>query len=142
MALEIGAYKSASLANIVTSYVFEHKEECFRMSKFRGIYHCNGLVILTGQWTKKETQQWFQHYQSIVNELTGGYYLQLTTKLWQPPASDKENSPLRKDKREEGMTVIYDSKFPFLDMEMFWGKNGEMRFQVYQTENQALKYVD
>eukprot|EP00957_Ditylum_brightwellii_P144629 11017690-Ditylum_brightwellii.AAC.1 len=38
--------------------------------------------------------------------------------------------------------AAYNTKFPFLDMEMFWDNNGHMRYQVYQRENQALKYVD
>eukprot|EP00957_Ditylum_brightwellii_P022631 1707047-Ditylum_brightwellii.AAC.1 len=38
VALAIGTYKSAFLANIVTSYVFEETEECFVKCIFRGIY--------------------------------------------------------------------------------------------------------
>eukprot|EP00957_Ditylum_brightwellii_P072310 5496313-Ditylum_brightwellii.AAC.1 len=42
-----------------------------------------------------------------------------------------------------GVTVIRDSEFPFLDMQMEWNdKSGEMRFSVFRKPNQALKYVD
>eukprot|EP00957_Ditylum_brightwellii_P160178 12194433-Ditylum_brightwellii.AAC.1 len=98
VALKIGTYESAFLAYIVASYVFEQTKECFRVSKFRGMY-CNGGL-------------------SIVNKLVGGDYLQFTTKLWQPPATDEMHLLVRKDKKEEGVRVIYDAKFPFLDMEM------------------------
>eukprot|EP00957_Ditylum_brightwellii_P181570 13830514-Ditylum_brightwellii.AAC.1 len=129
VALAIGAYELAFLAKIVASYVFEKTEGCFEMSKYRGIYHNNGLVILTGKWTKKGKQKILQCYQSIVNKLLGGDYLQLTTELWQPPAADEMNLLVQKDKKEEGVTVIYDAKFPFLGIEMFWDEEGEMRFQ-------------
>eukprot|EP00957_Ditylum_brightwellii_P125519 9567517-Ditylum_brightwellii.AAC.1 len=116
--LAIGAYESAFFANIVASYVFEKTEECFEMR----------------QWSKKETQKWLQCYQSIVNKLAGGDYLQLTTNLWQPLAADEVNLLAWKYKKEEGVMVIYDAKFPFLNMEMFWDEKGEMRFQVYREE--------
>eukprot|EP00957_Ditylum_brightwellii_P193615 14744184-Ditylum_brightwellii.AAC.1 len=44
IALAIGAYKSAFLADIVASYVFEETEECFGKCVFRGIYREDGLV--------------------------------------------------------------------------------------------------
>eukprot|EP00957_Ditylum_brightwellii_P088761 6759449-Ditylum_brightwellii.AAC.1 len=47
--LAIGAYESALLADIVASYVFEEREECFGKCVFRGIYRDNGLVVFVGQ---------------------------------------------------------------------------------------------
>eukprot|EP00957_Ditylum_brightwellii_P098473 7502150-Ditylum_brightwellii.AAC.1 len=44
VALAIGAYELAFLANIIASYVFEETEECFERCVFRGIYRDNGLV--------------------------------------------------------------------------------------------------
>eukprot|EP00957_Ditylum_brightwellii_P189445 14419959-Ditylum_brightwellii.AAC.1 len=38
VALAIGAYEAAFLANIVASYVFEETGECFMECAFRGIY--------------------------------------------------------------------------------------------------------
>eukprot|EP00957_Ditylum_brightwellii_P102283 7797420-Ditylum_brightwellii.AAC.1 len=38
VALAIGAYESAFLADIVASYVFEEMEECFVKCIYRGIY--------------------------------------------------------------------------------------------------------
>eukprot|EP00957_Ditylum_brightwellii_P087694 6677604-Ditylum_brightwellii.AAC.1 len=35
------------------------------------------------------------------------------------------------DKKEEVVTVVYNAKFPFLNMEMFWDKNGEMRASIH-----------
>eukprot|EP00957_Ditylum_brightwellii_P104051 7927340-Ditylum_brightwellii.AAC.1 len=93
VALAIGAYESAFLANIVASYVFEEMEECFEECVFRGIYRDNGLVVFVGNKNKHEMQAWLQKYQSLMNKLTGDNYLQLTTKLWQPPSANVGNSP-------------------------------------------------
>eukprot|EP00957_Ditylum_brightwellii_P134636 10264368-Ditylum_brightwellii.AAC.1 len=42
-----------------------------------------------------------------------------------------------------GVTVVYESEFPFLDMRMSWdGESGEMQFLVFRKPNQVLKYVD
>eukprot|EP00957_Ditylum_brightwellii_P116216 8864728-Ditylum_brightwellii.AAC.1 len=55
--LAIGAYESAFLTDIIDSFVFEKMSKCFKVSKFRGIYHNDGSVILTGKWVKKDTGQ-------------------------------------------------------------------------------------
>eukprot|EP00957_Ditylum_brightwellii_P051456 3901143-Ditylum_brightwellii.AAC.1 len=52
--LATGTYKSAFLADIIASYVFKKREECFRVGRFRGIYCNNGLVTLTGTWVMKD----------------------------------------------------------------------------------------
>eukprot|EP00957_Ditylum_brightwellii_P144628 11017681-Ditylum_brightwellii.AAC.1 len=44
IALAISANKSAFLADIMASYVFEETEECFEKCIFRGIYRDDGLV--------------------------------------------------------------------------------------------------
>eukprot|EP00957_Ditylum_brightwellii_P170626 12987639-Ditylum_brightwellii.AAC.1 len=143
VALAIGAYESAFLADIVASYVFEETEECFEQCVFRGIYRDDGLMILVGNRNKSEIQEWLQKYQSLVNELADSDYLQFTTKLWQPPQVNAEDSPTKKDKKEMGVTVIYKKEFLLLDMRMNWDReSGEMRFLVFRKTNQALKYVD
>eukprot|EP00957_Ditylum_brightwellii_P043696 3313257-Ditylum_brightwellii.AAC.1 len=63
--LAIGAYKSAFLADIVASYVFEETEECFEKCIFRGTYRDDGLVVFAGKQNKREIQVWLQKYQSL-----------------------------------------------------------------------------
>eukprot|EP00957_Ditylum_brightwellii_P205124 15342379-Ditylum_brightwellii.AAC.1 len=89
---------------------------------FRVIYRDDGLVAFVGQQNKSEIQEWLWKYQSLVNKLAGGKYLQFTTKLWQPFPANKDNSPVWKDKKEKGVTVIHKGEFPFLDMKMGWDK--------------------
>eukprot|EP00957_Ditylum_brightwellii_P160702 12234819-Ditylum_brightwellii.AAC.1 len=71
IALAIGAYESAFLADIVASYVFEEMEECFKRCIFRGIYRDDGLVVFVGKQNKHEIQVWLRKYQSLVNKLAG-----------------------------------------------------------------------
>eukprot|EP00957_Ditylum_brightwellii_P063512 4820868-Ditylum_brightwellii.AAC.1 len=47
VALAIGAYKSAFLANIVASYIFEEMDKCFENFVFRGIYRDNDYLQFT-----------------------------------------------------------------------------------------------
>eukprot|EP00957_Ditylum_brightwellii_P168256 12809275-Ditylum_brightwellii.AAC.1 len=84
------------------------------------MYRDDGLVVFVGKRSKNVIQEWLQKYQSLVNKLAGNNYLQFTTKLWQPPPADAEDSPVKKDKKEKGVTVIYKKEFPFLDMKMNW----------------------
>eukprot|EP00957_Ditylum_brightwellii_P067802 5146567-Ditylum_brightwellii.AAC.1 len=49
VALAIGAYELAFLADIVVSYIFKETGECFRECVFRGIYRDDGLVVFVGQ---------------------------------------------------------------------------------------------
>eukprot|EP00957_Ditylum_brightwellii_P039795 3013057-Ditylum_brightwellii.AAC.1 len=143
VALAIGAYKSVFLADIVASYIFEETDECFRKCVFRGIYRDDGLVVFVGQQSKSEIQECLQKYQSLVNKLAGGNYLQFATKLWQPPSANKYNSPVRMDKKEKGVTVIHEQEFPFLCMKMGWDKeSGEIRCSVFRKPNQAFKHVN
>eukprot|EP00957_Ditylum_brightwellii_P049966 3787594-Ditylum_brightwellii.AAC.1 len=102
VALAIGAYESAFLADIVASYVFDETDECFVKCIYRGIYRYDGYVAFAGRRNKCEIKVWLRKYQSLVNELVGGDYLQFTTKLWLPPPVNATNSPVQKDKKERG----------------------------------------
>eukprot|EP00957_Ditylum_brightwellii_P084974 6461685-Ditylum_brightwellii.AAC.1 len=104
VALAIGAYESVFLADIVASYTFEETEECFRECIYREIYRDDGLVVFVGPRNKSEIHEWLQKYQNLVNKLAGSNYLQFTTKLWQPPPDNAVNSPVKKDKKEKGVT--------------------------------------
>ena len=84
VALAIGAYKLAFLANIMASYVFEETEGCFVKCIFRGIYRDDGLVIFTGKWTRMQIACWLSQYQTLVNRIVEGDYLQFTMEVWSP----------------------------------------------------------
>eukprot|EP00957_Ditylum_brightwellii_P092333 7029911-Ditylum_brightwellii.AAC.1 len=45
------------------------------------------------------------------------------------------------DKWEEKVTVVRKEEFPYLDMKLY-GSKQELRFAVYNKENQHIKYVN
>eukprot|EP00957_Ditylum_brightwellii_P143992 10971797-Ditylum_brightwellii.AAC.1 len=97
----------------MASYMFEETGECFKNCVFRDIFRDDGDCM------------------------------QFATDLWLPPPANTSNSPVKKDKKEKKVTVVYNSEFLFLDMQMCWdGESGEMRLLVFKKPNQALKYVD
>eukprot|EP00957_Ditylum_brightwellii_P117498 8961341-Ditylum_brightwellii.AAC.1 len=52
VALAIGVYKSAFLANLVALYLFEMAGSKFIEAKYKGIYKEDGLTVLVGKWNK------------------------------------------------------------------------------------------
>eukprot|EP00957_Ditylum_brightwellii_P053547 4057531-Ditylum_brightwellii.AAC.1 len=84
VALAIGSYKSAVLADLVASYLFEMTGSKFIEAEYKGIYRDDGLMVLVGKWNKVRIAQWLEDFQSRVNELTRGNYLQFTAEIWNP----------------------------------------------------------
>eukprot|EP00957_Ditylum_brightwellii_P089963 6851219-Ditylum_brightwellii.AAC.1 len=87
--LDIGGYKSAFLANIVVSYLFEMTNAHFAKAITRGIYHDDGLVVFKGCQTPRQIRQWLKRFQQSINNITGGTYLQFTTEVWNLPMQSK-----------------------------------------------------
>eukprot|EP00957_Ditylum_brightwellii_P045235 3429058-Ditylum_brightwellii.AAC.1 len=72
IALAIGGYKSAFLVVLVALYLFEKTGSKFIEAN-----------------TKTYTEMMLKDFQSRVNELTGGDYLQFTTKILKPTTEVK-----------------------------------------------------
>eukprot|EP00957_Ditylum_brightwellii_P010673 808274-Ditylum_brightwellii.AAC.1 len=64
--LAIGAYKSAFCTN----------------AKHRGIYRDDGLVVFTGKCTRMQVARWLSRYQTLVNKIVEGDYLQFIMEIW------------------------------------------------------------
>eukprot|EP00957_Ditylum_brightwellii_P176163 13413854-Ditylum_brightwellii.AAC.1 len=83
VALAIGAYEAVFCANVVASYVFEMTEVMFMQTQYRGFYRDDGLVIFVGKWSKNKIASWLCQYQTLVNMIMGGGFLQFTTEVWE-----------------------------------------------------------
>ena len=57
-----------------------------------------------------------------------------TAVIW---GEDKNDTP-----KHPKVSVEEGKAFPYLDMEMYWGKNGELLFRVHLKPNQELKYLN
>lgn len=69
-----------------------------------------------------------------MDEIAESDCLQFTTEVWKIE-EDKKNL-------NDNLIIVNDDKFPYLDMEMYWNKRGELKFQVHLKPNQKLKYLN
>ena len=42
----------------------------------------------------------------------------------------------------EKLTIIEETHFPYLDMEMFWNNRNELKFQVHMKPNKNVMYLN
>ena len=102
--------------------------------KYHGIYRNDGFVIFEGTKLKKEINNWLEIFQCRVDRIAESKCLQFTMEVWA-----KDDNPLITNKN---LTYVNDKHFPYLDMEMYWNENAELKFQVYIKPNQVLKYLN
>eukprot|EP00957_Ditylum_brightwellii_P127158 9695432-Ditylum_brightwellii.AAC.1 len=119
VALIIGAFELAFLADLVALFVFKKTAVCFKSTLLREIYWDDGLV----------------GFQAKVNKLADNNYLQFTTELWRLVMKET-NATTHLDDGDgwvddgEISTTLWKKAavrdkewFPFLDMRMRWQRN-------------------
>jgi GIY-YIG catalytic domain len=136
--LTIGGYESAWLADLVGAFILANTKQMFAKAKFYGLYRDDGFCVFKGRWSYEEIVKWRNDFQRAVNKLAGGTFLQFTCSMWW----DISKIALPESEREESTSIVEDSKFPYLDMELFWSEKGELKFQVHLKPNQKLKYLN
>jgi hypothetical protein len=109
-------------------------EDLFDEAVYDGIYRDDGLVIMKGQKSNADIGEWLNTFQKRVNQVTGCEGLVFTVSIWR---QDWNNEPAH-PKAE----VVKSPAFPFLDMEMSWSEEGDLRFGVYLKPGQQLKYLN
>ena len=137
--LTIGGYESAWLADLVGAHILEEAQAHFvGTTRYHGMHRDDGLVVFKGKKKYDEVAQWMEEFQTIVNDTAGGDYLQYTCVIWldervrQPPNTEGNDK----------VTVETGPAFPYLDMELFWARNSQLRFRVHLKPNQHLKYLN
>jgi len=78
--------------------------------------------------------KWLVQFQTKVDELAESNCLQFTAEVW----NIDEDIEITINK----LTIIKQSHFPYLDMEMYWNERHELKFQVHMKPNQKLKYLN
>jgi hypothetical protein len=132
--LTIGGYESAWLADLAASYLLENAGEMFDPAVFKGIYRDDGFVVFRNKLSKAEVAMWLKKFQERVNELAESEFLRFTAVIW---GNDKEDGM-----KHNNVSVNGGKSFPFLDMEMYWSDEGDLRFRVHLKPNQQLKYLN
>ena len=118
--LAIGWYKSAFLADLVASYLFEKAKVNFRPTIYHRIYIDDGLLVFKGKRKASEIRDWLEEFQQTVNKAAGNQHLQFTAEKW----TKEENSPTPEN--EERVQIVTNKKFPYLDMKMSWSSEGDL----------------
>ena len=134
--LAIGGYESAFLADLVASFLLEKTNHHFENTKFHGIYRDDGLVIFNDNKRFDELANWLENFQTDINTLTGGTFLQFTMEVWKP------NEVIIEEEKINKCTKIKTPTFPFLDMKIQWTIHGELSFRAYSKPGQLIQYVD
>ena len=91
------------------------------------------MVIFKGKWTYNQ-----------INDLCGDKDLQFTASIWNPDEDGDSYKEIEKDIFEYNKIIqIYGrDHFPFLDLQLQWNSDNNLKFKVYMKENQKLKYLN
>ena len=77
--------------------------------------------------------EWLLIFKKKVDKIAESDCLQFTTEVWKIE-EDREDV-------NDNLTIVNDDKFPYLNMEMYWNKRGELKFQAHLKPNQKLEYL-
>ena len=138
--LTIGGNESAWLSDVVGSYLFQNSQDLFHQTYYNGIYRDDGIVIFKGKWTAQHISNWMMEFQNRIDELTEGDYLQYTCEIWHDPTHQGPlTTPLNNNSK---VTLDSNNNFPYLDMELYWNKDGKLETRVHLKPNQRLLYLN
>jgi hypothetical protein len=134
-ALTIGGYDSAWLADLVASYILELAENKFEATRFFGMYRDDGNLVFSGVRSAEELSDWLADFQSRVNEIVGGDYIQFTMDIWKPNEESRTIVPKK-------VKMIGGKTFPYLDMEMSYDDDQSLCFGVFTKPGFQSKYLN
>jgi len=83
----------------------------------------------------KLLQVWISKFQNSINDIAGNNKLSFTAEIWTPGGN-----PAPKIEGKVGTHTA--NEFPFLDMELSWSIDGNLKFGVHMKPNQQLKYLN
>jgi hypothetical protein len=136
--LTIDGYESAWLADLVGAYILDNTQQLFEESLFHGFYRDDSLAVFDSTYTYSRLAEWRSDFQSAVNNLAEGNYLQFSLSVWL--FGTKRSLPLFQF--DPQVTVVSTPTFPYLDIELLWKYDGSLYFQVHLKPNQQLKYLN
>ena len=126
--LTIGGFESAWLADLVAAYILKTTENLFSDFIYLGIYRDDGFIVMKGNKTKKEMNNWLVSFQNKVNEIAESNCLIFTAEIWNIEDDDEIVN--------EKIAIVKDKYFPYLDMEMYWNDRHDLKFRVHMKPNQ------
>eukprot|EP00957_Ditylum_brightwellii_P047543 3611026-Ditylum_brightwellii.AAC.1 len=88
--LAIGSFEITFCADLCATDIFKMQEQCFRHTKFKGIYRGDGLVIFLGKLTQTDLTKWLKDFQCKVDNLVEGSFFNFTAEIWAPDEEMEE----------------------------------------------------
>ena len=113
-----GGHESAFLEDLLASYLLEVTSNQFKEFLWRGICRDDGLLVFKGRRSISEIRIWRDKFQEEIGEIAGNDYLQFTCETWNPGGCLSRN-------KTETSSMVTDTVFLFLDIELFWGTTKE-----------------
>ena len=93
--LVIGGYKSAFLADLVASYLFEKASSIFWPTIYHGIYQDEGLMVFKGKKETSDIKDWLEKFQQTMKLAAENQHLKFTAEICtdgsNPPTPEKED---------------------------------------------------
>ena len=136
--LTIGGFESIFLADPVTAFILENSEDLFGNSIYSKIYRNNGIKVDLGIQTTDKICDWFEIFQTRLNNVTGSDSLKFTMEIWDP------KSPPNKKPRNEKVKIIREEALPYLDLEIYL-RDDALKFRVHlnpiKSSNTSTKVV-
>ena len=134
--LTIGGYESAWLADLAMSFLLDTIDQSLiEPLNYFGIYRDDGLAIFPGIKSAHEIDNWLTEFQNSVNAQAGNDKLQFTSEVWKPGHDDNKLG-------DTTTTIISKPSLPFLNMELFWDENNDLKFCIHVKPNQEIKYLN
>jgi hypothetical protein len=118
----------ALLADLIAAYILEVTSHCFRCTTiFVRIYCDDGFIVFHGKHLLSEIHKWWQRLQAEINKVAEGSYFQVTIVIWELGGMDWKVG---------AVSVSTCQSFPYLDMELFWSRSGDLNFCIHLKDNQ------
>ena len=111
----------AFLADLVASYLFKVTNNKFKEVLWRGIYRDDGLLMLKGRISISEIRIWRDNPKRRLTKLKDMITYISLVKL----GTQVEFHPKTRQKLHQWLWI---KTFPFLDLELFWGNSGILKF--------------
>ena len=145
--LTIGSFKSAFLADLEATYIFEKLHYLLEQHvKFIGTYCDDAIIVFCGNRTHEWLMDWISTFQREVNRLLWTIDIQFTMEVWRPGETPDPlpNSSVSIVGIGSFHTVLIngDATFPYLDIKISWGEDNTLNFIVHRKPHKLVKYLN
>lgn len=130
----IGSFELAFLVNPVAPCMLEKTTNHFSNVKCRGAHRGDGFCVLNETCTMQGVCNWPTNFQKDVGKMAKGTFFQFATGIWKE--GQQPTPPM------DETTTTTKNSFPFLGVDLHWGKSGNLQFKVCSKPGQRIECVE